>query len=305
MFTQINHWIASAGDGIWKFIFFCGAASLFGLWRYFVGLRRSRLVENVPRSLLRSAAQGYIELSGTAHQLANAPVTGPLTGKSCVWYKFAVAKRHEDSKGNTSWSTIDSGTSRDFFQLRDETGQCLVNPDGAEVITKSRDEWRGGTRMPTSPPGGARQWSSGDYRYTETRLVDGETLFILGDYQTQSLAQSDDAATAELLHKWKLDRTTLIQRYDANRDGTIDAAEWDAVRSAAVNEARRLHSDAAAEPESFVAKPHERDRPFLISAFSETELVSSYRSDIWIGLTLFLLGGTACVWMAGIRIAGS
>lgn len=49
----------------------------------FKGLHRSRLLEDTPTSLVRSASQGYVEFEGTGRRLDGEPVIAPLTGTAC------------------------------------------------------------------------------------------------------------------------------------------------------------------------------------------------------------------------------
>ncbi|MFO1435402.1 MAG: hypothetical protein U1F34_03180 [Gammaproteobacteria bacterium] len=155
----------------WKIILITAAVAAAGVWLYVRSLRRIRALTNLPRSLLRSAAQGYVELHGTAHLLPGEPIVAPLTQQPCVWFDFKVEKRTRDSDGDTRWSTVESGISDDHFELRDETGHAVVNPKGAEVQTHHRDQWRGSSRHPDRGPGASRSlFASGDYRYTEQRI---------------------------------------------------------------------------------------------------------------------------------------
>lgn len=295
--------VASADPDIWKAIFIAGAIAVAGFWLFASALRRSRSIGAIPRSLLRSAAQGYVELHGTTMQLPDLPVTAPLSGRSCVWFSFSVERRSRDSKGNVRWNTIDSGRSEDRFELRDETGHCVVDPRGAEVVTGTRDRWFGNAPTPPhGPEAQPRGWRSGEYRYTEQRLAEKATLFVWGNFRTTSLRPGIDERVNELLRSWKADQATLISRFDANRDGNVDGAEWEAARRSASAEV------SAAPPVGIgtlnvVDRPAEGDRPFILSTQSEATLMRGYRIQTWTGIAMFLLGGAACVWMVGARLA--
>ena len=87
------------------------------------GLRRVRHIEDVPTARVRSAPQGYVELIGRAHAMDGEPIIAPLSQTPCCWYRFRVERA--DGK---DWRTVDSGVSDGIFLLRDETGECVVDP---------------------------------------------------------------------------------------------------------------------------------------------------------------------------------
>lgn len=59
-------------------------------------------MEDTPTSKLRSAAQGYVELSGYGALLEGAPIIAPLTGLTCTWYSHEIEERRRSGK-NTHW----------------------------------------------------------------------------------------------------------------------------------------------------------------------------------------------------------
>lgn len=307
MLSSLASAVANADSDIWWFIIIiCGVLSVGGFFMYRSGLHRKRLIENIPRSWIRSAAQGYVELHGAAWILPGEPITARLTAQPCVWYKFEVEEKRRDSDGDTKWVTVENGTSTDLFQLRDDTGDCIIDPEGADVISVIEDKWHGDTRWPSSGPAREKSfWQrSGKYRYTEKRLHERDILYIIGNFRTQSLQANADTSLGDLLRKWKEDKTALLERFDADQDGSIDATEWEAARAAAeqqIVQERLAH--AAAPPVTLVSKPKEPDRPYIISARDEAELLKSYHSQVGIGIALFLGCGAAFVWMLGIRLA--
>src|SRR5207237_1943596 len=77
------------------------------------------------------------------------PLIAPLSGLPCCWYRYTV--REQTNTGNQeSWQIVDSGESTDTFWLEDQTGRVVVDPDGADIEPKHRDEWSSsnGMRMP-------------------------------------------------------------------------------------------------------------------------------------------------------------
>ena len=305
MLTNLAYWIVNSDARIWWLIGICAVTGFSGFAMYRAGLHRSRLLENIPRSLLRSAAQGYVELHGTGRQLPGEPILAPLTRLPCVWYRFSIKQRRRDSKGNSRWVTVESGRSDNHFELVDETGICIIDPDGADVEAAASDTWSGNTRWPdpTVSPS-RRNRFLGQYRYHEQRLHDGDPIFVLGHYQTRTLRLGTDEAVNALLKEWKQDQITLIERFDSNRDGNIDAEEWTGAREAAEREVQRSQLAPAPEPVNIVSRPGESDRPYIISSRPESELIRRYRRQVWIGMALFLIFGSMAIWMGTVRLGG-
>lgn len=281
-----------------------GAAFYF-IWRSF---HRARLIEDLPTARIRSAHQGYLELEGEGRLLDGTPIVGPLTGTHCLWFRYRIERResHRDSRGSSSsWSTIQSGVSDGLFALDDGTGRCIIDPDGAEVVTVDGDVWYGHDAFPRQGPPASKSWfrlGSGDYRYTEERLMPGP-VYALGWFNTVRNAPGDvTSEVALLLRDWKGDQPGLLGRFDRNGDGQIDAGEWDAARETALQEVVRLRSHRPHAPASNVLSRAPSDRhPFLISAVPQQVLSSRYRRSTLVSLLLTLVGVTAIVLYVGAR----
>ena len=67
-----------------------GAGVLTGLYIFFRRWRQQRLVEDTPAARIRSAAQGYVRLSGRAQAADGKPLRAPLTGRRCVWWTYRI-----------------------------------------------------------------------------------------------------------------------------------------------------------------------------------------------------------------------
>ncbi|MGE0387775.1 MAG: GIDE domain-containing protein [Gammaproteobacteria bacterium] len=283
----------------------CAAAAGGGLVGFVRSMRRLRAVQNTPASRLRSAAQGYVELHGRAEAMQDRAIVARLTGEPCVWFEFRIEERRRGNKNRTRWVTVERGRSEDQFGLRDDTGTCVVDPAGAEVIAAIQNTWYGAERWPRSGPGQAQRWfQSRRFRYFERRLLAGEPLYVLGALLTAGGAPDTSARATELLRDWKRDRGTLVRRFDRDGDGSVDAQEWESAREAAQAQAFADGIAApAAAPIDTVRRPAEKDRPFLISAKSQEQLVRDYQRSTWIGAGVFVVAGAASVWLAGLLLA--
>ena len=123
---------------IWLIMLGLAAAAVYSFWSACKSWAKNRTIEDTPTSRIRSAAQGYVELSGRGTMPPNAENKGPLTCIPCTWWRYKIEERSRSGRSR-SWSTIQSDTSEAPFLLDDGTGQCLVNPRGAEVFPGATD----------------------------------------------------------------------------------------------------------------------------------------------------------------------
>ena len=255
------------------------AAAVFGCFLY---LHRCRLMENMPTSRLRSAAQGYVELEGVARLMPGDAIIAPLTRTSCCWWRFKVEEERGSGK-NRRWVTVDSGLSDDSFELDDRTGKCVIDPVGATVIPSRRRVWYGASRTPSVSPELGRGWLRrvfSKYRYTEELLDRDHPLYALGTFRTHTGAPEtfdEQLDLKELLDKWKHDKQ-MMALLDVNKDGSVDQKEWDAARRMAQKKVRDEHIQRAVEtPDLHVlAKPRD-GRPFILSGIPQAHLIRRYR----------------------------
>ena len=110
--------LAHAPDGVLVFTVLLAVVAVF---TGFSGLRRSRQIEDVPTARVRSAHQGYVELTGLARMLDGEPIIAPLSHTRCCWYRYKVERR-----SGKDWRVLQSGSSDGIFILRDETGDCVA-----------------------------------------------------------------------------------------------------------------------------------------------------------------------------------
>ena len=99
-------WIRDLDPGhFWALTLAAWAAALvclFAGWRQF---RRLQVVEDTPKSLVRSAAQGYVELAGTSRLMPGEPILAPLTRMRCVWWSYRI-EEYVGSGKSAHWQTV-------------------------------------------------------------------------------------------------------------------------------------------------------------------------------------------------------
>jgi len=237
-------------------------------------LKRLRAVRDTPTSKVASAAQGYVELAGRGRPYGDTPLISKLRVLPCLWYRYKVERRTSKDK----WQTIDSGETSDSFILRDDSGDCVIDPENAEIITRHRD-----------------QWIDGDYRYTEWKLILPDSIYVLGEFRTRNLGAEFDARaeTNSLLADWKRDKPALHARFDLNNDGELDMKEWMLARSAARREVGRRMREAQAAPDIHIICQPRDGKLFLVSNLEQNDLSRRYLFWTWAHLVIFFgaLGG--------------
>ena len=251
------------------------------LFRFFVRLRRDRLVADTPAVRIRSAAQGYVKVTGRAVPAGPAPTAAPLSSRPCVWWAYEIAQEQRDSKGNANWHTVESAVSVELFALVDDDGsRCLVGPVSAEITPTTRKVWYG---------------SEGGWRYTERLLGVGERLCVMGELRSHSELGDVNVATAAKLHEWKQDQQALLARFDVNHDGKLDAAEWEAARLVAARESQTQTLQSTISRVSVISEPVNGE-PFLIAPLSASQLEKRERLFAGLYFLLGLIGVIVCAW---------
>jgi hypothetical protein len=286
----------------WLAVALLAVVGAAGFVRGFRWWRWARLIEDTPTSRVRSAAQGYVELVGTGRRMPGAPVIAPLSRQPCTWWRYTVERRSRDSKSRTRWSVVSRGVSDALFLLEDDTGQCIVDPDGAEVLPQVTNTWYGSTPLPEAGPPihrGFRGFGS-DYRYRESRMHDGDPLYAVGWFRTEGSVLPGAVAedVAALLREWKKDQATLLARFDTDGDGILTLAEWEKAREAAHEQVMEQRRREAARPGVHVlARPSVPGKPLLLAAGDAARLARRYRWHSAGGLVLFLAAVAALAWM--------
>lgn len=254
------------------------AALAFAAW--IAALRRARVIADTPTSAVATAAQGYVELLGRGTPLAGAPLLSPLNGLPCLWYRYTVERKQGDN-----WVTESRGESTDSFLLDDGSGQCLLDPEGAEVLPNATEVWQ---------PAAHR-------RCTQSVLRAGEPLYALGHFRTLGSVALDLNVAEDVKHllaDWKRDRPRLLARFDLDGDGELDLREWELARAQARREVARNHRELRAAPDLHLLERPPDGRLFLISSLPPETIRHRYLRWAFFHVAVFLaaLGAAAHHW---------
>ncbi len=315
VFPAIKEWVQRApADDFWLWAIGLVVATMVCFFFTFITLQRKRIIEDTPTSKIRSAAQGYIELVGHGQLMDGQPIIAPLTDTICTWYDYKIEEYRQSGK-RSSWVTIRSETSSELFLIKDDTGQCIIDPEGANVTVVNKDVWYGGEANPVRGPltaNSKKHFFSNlgrhrRYRYTEKRLHREESLYAIGLYKTVggSGAKLDvNEDVRELVREWKADTVALMKKFDANNDGEIDLQEWQKVREEAYKNVVKNHSEQKTlPPVNIMSKTNDRRRPFILSALEQDDLTRRLHIYSALSLTLFILCGSLSTLLISIRLA--
>lgn len=263
-------------------------ATLGGVLRV---LRRLRLMEDIATSAIGSAAQGYVELHGTAECIPGAEQRSPLGRQVCFWWSCRISEC-DLTTPLPRWRVVREDRYRGPFVLRDASGRCLVLPDGAEQIGQALlggGQAYIGSGDTAQPPAAAlrpgSQLAAGvkaRYRYEENLLLPGLALYALGSLRTER--PTADAQPAALL----LAQLRQHAGDSATRSVSLPSDWADAIRHDG------LHTLG-----------HPADgRPLLLSDQSQQELRDGSALLIGALLACGLLSATLFVWVIDATLAG-
>lgn len=252
----------------------------FALLGWMHNYRRYRHYADTPQAPISSAPQGYIALEGIGRALPGEPLRSPFNYLPCLWYRMRVESK--DSDGD--WRTEIDETSDASFILEDASGaRCHVDPVGASVETLHKDEIK-----------------EGDRRTTQWLLIPGTRIHAIGHFESRRPIEDRDSIKAELREKladWK-DSGHARRNFDQDGNGELDLAEWDQVRTAALNEVQQEREAAADFPAYHCLRAPQDGRPFVISDHPPEQVRRRYQLQAWATLGLFFLALIVTAWMA-------
>lgn len=297
-------WLQAADAAEFAFVagglLLLAGAGLYGFLRY---SRLLRLVADIPTARIRSAPQGLVQLEGATEWLPGPEIVAPLSGLPCVWYRYRIDERRGSGGRNKRRVVVAQGTSDDLFLLRDGTGECVVDPDGAMVIRPERDVWYSASRALASGPGGGSRWGGGRYRHTEERLHARQPLLVVGEFSTRRHEGADrNERMRDLLGRWKND-PAIIERYDSSGDGRLSLQDWERVRAAARTEVEREMSREETPDAVHVLRRggHGTQRVLLLSTLDEPQLLFRQRLRAYGSALVFIVAASLLLWALAVR----
>jgi hypothetical protein len=254
------------------------ASIILGPYFFFRGFRvlqRQRLIADTPRSSIRSAALGLVELRGKA--IGPYTLVAPLSGTDCLYYRLVIESNPQGDLSNKLREL-----SAPFF-LDDGTGRVMVYPHGAELQMPPSSERSEYGKLATA----FGRFSEGSPEFAQEYAVrHGDTIFVLGTLRENPWSKKDPVAEC-----------TELSRIGP---GFVSEAEADLIRREAypylnpkLPAGARLDSENNDSQNKFNLHPPvilmKDKNPLVISPNSQRELVAKlkFRS------LLYVWGGAA------------
>jgi hypothetical protein len=246
----------------------------YSFWRGFQMLQRKRLIMDTPRSSIRAAALGRVELSGRA--VGPYTVVAALSHDDCLYYRLVI---ESNPQGDLSKAMRE--VCAPLF-LDDGTGTVMIFPKGAELqfpATSARSDY---TKLAFA----FSRYSEGTPEFAqEYAIKPGDAIFVLGRLRENPWAKEDPIAEG-----------TELSRIGP---GFVGRAEADLIRREAypyLNGKLPAGADTAfaekfdLHPPVIVMKD---DGPFVISTSSQKEVVAKLH---WKSLLYIWGGPVAALW---------
>jgi hypothetical protein len=258
-------------------LFWAGLGVTLGpycFWRGFRLLQRKRLIMDVPRSTVRAAALGCVEITGKA--VGPYTLVAPLSHNDCFYYRLVI---ESNPQGDLRKSMKE--TCAPLF-VDDGTGTVMIYPQGAELLMRpSSDRSEYGKLALT-----LTRYSEGNPEFAQEYCIKpGDTIFVLGTLQENLWAKKDPVA-----------ESTELSRIGP---GFVGEAEAELLRREAYPYLDRTlpAGTALASSDEFDLHPPvilmKGEGPFVISSDSQSDLVAKLN---WKSL-LFIWGGPmAALW---------
>lgn len=235
-------------------------------------LQRKRLIEDTPRSTVRGAALGPVELSGKA--VGPYMLVAPLSQDDCLYYRIAVEPKAKGEIKNNKMRELSVP-----LYLDDGTGKVMIYPLNCELQLPA-SETPGGSCTVTGgltiePGESAREYC----------VRPGDDLFVMGTLQENPWAKAH------------LNReTSTLSRIGP---GFVSEGEAELLRHEVFSslDPRLPSGTATAQPGEFDFHPPvilmKGRGPFVISAQSQREIVSNLT---WKSFLYIWGGPIAALW---------
>ena len=237
-------------------------------------LQRKRLIMDIPRSTVRAAALGPVEISGKA--VGPYTLVAPLSHTDCLYYRVAVQSNPKKDFSNTKMRELSVP-----LYVDDGSGKMLVYPGNCELqlgVTDQRAEY---AKAALAAEGYNREGAEFVREYC---ISPGDQLYVLGTLQENPWAKRNPAAECSELSRIG--------------PGFVSQGEADLLRHEAFPALDgRLPSGMDADPDNFDYHPPvilmKGNGPFVISSKSEREIVADLT---WKSLLYIWGGPLAALW---------
>ncbi|HKU26530.1 MAG TPA: hypothetical protein VJQ54_13730 [Candidatus Sulfotelmatobacter sp.] len=260
-----------------QLLFWAVMGVIFGPIFFFRGFRllqRKRLIMDIPRSTVRGAALGPVEISGKA--VGPYTLVAPLSQTDCLYYRIAVQSNPKKDFSNTKMRELSVP-----LYVDDGTGKVMVYPAQCELqldVSEQRNEYG---RAALALEGYNKEGAEFVQEYC---IRPGDQLYVLGTLQENAWAKRSPSGECSELSRIG--------------PGFVSQGEAELLRHEAYPALDpTLPSGMDASPEQFDYHPPiilmKGSGPFVISTRSEREIVESLT---WKSILYIWGGPIAALW---------
>jgi hypothetical protein len=121
-----------------------------------------KLQASLPTSKIKSLAMGLVEVEGQLVMIT--PLISPVSNQECIGYYYTIEDISKDTDGDYKYTTIHSETKCNVFEIWDDTGTILIEPEELEFIMLETTNIH----------------SNNSKRYKETLLLHGQNRLLVG-----------------------------------------------------------------------------------------------------------------------------
>jgi len=264
---------------IWSLVGF--PAGIYFFFRGFAPLQRKRFIQNIPRSTIRGAALGLVEVSGKVE--GPYTIIAPLSELDCFHYR-ALARQRDQRV------TVEETLSAPFF-LADGTGKLMVDARGAKTDMPPvfSENYAG------QAPDYLRHFLSRHgitpgvpVSLEEYCIRPGDTLFVMGTLRENMASGAGSTG-------FHPEPFLSAEAADLQRRGEVEADMPAIVPSSRPSRVTETSVDFDLHPPVILAA-QDAQHPLFISVRSQCEIVQALAWQA----TLYLWGGPlltlACFW---------
>lgn len=262
---------------VMAFLAVMALAAFIGFFRI---LRFKRMIVDTPFSKISSAAQGFVKIKGIIQSLDDKEVLiSPLTQKSCCWYDYSIEQLGKQK--NDSDVLIEKKTSNHLFRIIDDTGECVVYPDEAEVLTYYKGSWntRGfDPKLISAEPAlmlRLKDQLKNNYNYCfrENRLNIGRETIILGYLQNYSTERNPIQENSTNNKRISIETQKL-----SFEDNHIAIQQWEKLKNSKENI-------------NFISGFNLEGRPYIITDLNLYSYAEDCRKNMWLCALAFFACG--------------
>jgi hypothetical protein len=243
-------------------------------WRGFLLLQRKHLIMDTPRSTIRAAALGRVEIAGRV--VGPYTLVAPLSHRDCLYYRLVIESNPQGDLRNSIHEMC-----APMF-LDDGTGTLMIFPHGSELLLPPSSERSEYGKLALT----LTRYSEGTPEFAQEYSIKPEdTIFVLGTLRENPWAKKDP----------------IVECNELSRigPGFVGEGEADLLRREAYPYLNpKLPSGATvASPDEFDFHPPvilmQGEGPFIISNDSQRDLVAKLNLKSF----LYIWGGpAAALW---------